>query len=278
MYDKITNHFSTTLHGIDVHYELYNEEMKNNKPVFVLIHGFLSSTFSFRRLIPLLSREYTVLALDLPPFGKSGKVREFVYSYDNFANIVISLLEKLTFQHNILIGHSMGGQVALYVSRKRPDLVYKKVLLSSSGYLPRAKFPLLHSSYLPWFSTFLKLLLQFQGVSRNLMRVVHDVSLIDDEMMEGYTTPFYDRNIFDALTKMVRDREGDLPVQFLKEITTPTLLIWGEQDRIVPLSIGKRLHNDLPYSTFISYQNTGHLLPEEQPHQIYENIIGFAKG
>jgi pimeloyl-ACP methyl ester carboxylesterase len=274
--DKMT-HFTTTLHEIDVHYELYNEEMKNKGPVFVLIHGFLSSTFSFRRLIPLLSNEYTVLALDLPPFGKSGKTRNFVYSYDNLANIVISLLEHLSLHNNILIGHSMGGQIALYVSRKRPDLVYKKVLLSSSGYLPKAKLSLIYSSYLPLFSTFLKLMLQLQGVSRNLMRVVHDISLIDEEMMQGYTTPFYDRNIFHALTKMVRDREGDLPVHALKEITTPSLLIWGEQDRIVPISIGRQLHKDLQHSTFISYQHTGHLLPEEKPHQVYENIMHFAQ-
>jgi pimeloyl-ACP methyl ester carboxylesterase len=277
MYEEKATHFNTPLHGISIHYELYNEEQKNSRPVLVLIHGFLSSTFSYRRLIPLLSQTYTVLALDLPPFGKSGKAQHFIYSYDNLANIVISLIEYLSLQNTVLIGHSMGGQIALYVSRKRPDLVYKKVLLSSSGYLPKATFPLLHSSYLPLFPMFLKLMLQLQGISRNLMRVVHDSSLINEEMMNGYTAPFYDRNIFLALTKMIRDREGDLSTHALKEIVTPALLIWGEQDQIVPITIGKRLHKDLRYSTFISYQHTGHLLPEEQPDLLYENILHFVQ-
>ncbi len=75
---------------------------------------------------------------------------------------------------------------------------------------------------------------------------------------------------------MIRDREGDLPSTELRKIQTPTLLIWGEQDRVVPIQIGQRLHKDLPNSQFISYENTGHLLPEEKPEHIYEEIISFV--
>src|SRR5581483_9248591 len=99
--------FSTN--GVTIHYELYNYEPNADKPTFVLIHGFLSSTFSYRRVIPLLAQHGAVVALDLPPFGKSGKSKDFTYSYRNMANIVIALIEHLQLSRIILVGHSMGG-------------------------------------------------------------------------------------------------------------------------------------------------------------------------
>ncbi|MFX3622890.1 MAG: alpha/beta fold hydrolase [Ectobacillus sp.] len=271
-------HFTFTIHGVTVHYELYNYEPDSPKPTFVLIHGFLSSTFSYRRLIPLLERHGTVLALDLPPFGKSEKSPHFTYSYHNMANIVIRLVEYLNLTDIILVGHSMGGQISLYVNRLRPDLINKTVLLCSSGYLSKAALPLICSSYLPFFSLYLKNWLARKGVLNNLLNVVHDRDLIDEEMMQGYAAPFYDDRIFQALTRMIRDREGDLRSPELREIQTPTLLIWGEEDQVVPIHVGRRLHQDLANSRFISYEKTGHLLPEEKPQHVYENIMEFAQG
>ena len=73
------------------------------------------------------------------------------------------------------------------------------------------------------------------GLRRNLELVVYNQKLIDDEMMKGYLQPFLDENIFRALTRMIRDREGDLSVEQLQQIDTPCLLIWGDHDRIVPV-------------------------------------------
>lgn len=269
-------HFTFSTRGITVHYELYQSFIEEEKPTFVLIHGFLSSTFSYRRLIPLLAQQGNVIALDLPPFGKSDKSYHFTYSYQNLATIVIELIEHLQTKNVILVGHSMGGQIALYVSKLRPDLIQKTVLLCSSSYLSRAKLPLIYTSYLPFFHLYVKNWIIRRGIVHNLMNVVHDHSLIDDEMKEGYSAPFYDNRIFPALTRMIRDREGDLSSTELQKIETPTLLIWGEKDRVVPVHVGHRLHKDLPNSKFISYENTGHLLPEEKPEHVYEEIMAFS--
>ncbi|WP_242144077.1 MULTISPECIES: alpha/beta fold hydrolase [unclassified Bacillus cereus group] len=269
-------YFTFSTRSITVHYELYEHHHKKERPTFVLVHGFLSSSFSYRRLIPLLAQEGTVIALDLPPFGRSDKSNHFKYSYHNLATIIIDLVKHLQFSNIILIGHSMGGQISLYVNRLCPDLIKKTILLCSSSYLHRATLPLIYSSYLPFFHLYVKNWITKRGIVHNLMNVVHDHSLIDDEMMEGYAAPFYDNRIFPALTRMIRDREGDLPSAELRKIQTPTLLIWGEQDRVVPIQIGERLHKDLPNSKFISYENTGHLLPEEKPEHIYEEVISFV--
>lgn len=266
--------FSTR--GTSIHYELYKHTTQQTHPTFVLIHGFLSSSFSYRRLIPLLMKEGNVLTLDLPPFGKSDKSSHFTYSYHNLATIIIDLVEHLQLNQIVLVGHSMGGQISLYVNRLRPDLVHKTILLCSSSYLTRATLPLIYTSYLPFFHLYVKNWITRRGIIRNLMNVVHDHSLIDDEMMEGYAAPFYDNRIFPALTRMIRDREGDLSSTELRKIQTPTLLIWGENDRVVPIHVGHRLHKDLPNSSFISLKNTGHLLPEERPQHVYQEIISFA--
>lgn len=268
-------HFTFSVQGTTVHYELYNDK-PGAQPVFVLIHGFLSSTFCYRHLIPLLAQHGTVLALDLPPFGKSDKSILFTYSYRNLASIIVELVEHLQLSDVILVGHSMGGQISLYANKLRPDLVQKTVLLCSSGYLSRAALPLIASSYMPFFHLYVRNWLVRRGVRDNLMNVVHDSALIDEEMMRGYAEPFYDEKIFHALTRMIRDREGDLPSSELQQITTPTLLLWGEADKVVPVSVGKRLHEDLPNSRFIVYENAGHLLPEEKPQHVYEHIMEFA--
>ncbi len=270
----VSPQFKVNVQGIDIYYELYTHRDRN-KPVLVLIHGFLSSTFSYRRLIPLLKEEYTVLALDLPPFGRSGKSTKMTYSYQNLANVVIKLLNHLNYSRVSLVGHSMGGQISLNIAKQCPDLIDKIVLLSSSGYMKRLPSPLIYSSYFPFFHLYVKRHLAKQGIDRNLYNVVHDHSIIDEDMRKGYLEPFSDENIFRALTRMIRHREGDLPPEELKKIETSSLLIWGQEDKVVPISIGERLHKDLPNSSFISLSKTGHLVPEEKPLLVHEKIAQF---
>ncbi|WP_407920417.1 alpha/beta fold hydrolase [Gottfriedia luciferensis] len=263
--------------GLDIYYELYgfHNINKQDTKVFVLIHGFLSSCFSFRRLIPFIAKDHIVLVIDLPPFGKSGKHLNFKYSYDNFANVVISLIGHLDLKNIYLVGHSMGGQIALYVTKKKPELVQKVILLCSSGYLGRANPHLIFSSYFPFFYLYVKRHLARQGIMNSLISVVHNQKLIDEEMINGYKEPFLKDEIFRALTKMIRDREGDLSPTDLQKISAPILLIWGEKDKVVPLSVGERLHQDLKESILVTYPEAGHLIPEEIPEHIYDRISNF---
>lgn len=265
--------FKMHVQGIGVHYEVYENP---GKPVMVLIHGFLSSTFSYRRLIPFLRHEYHLIAVDLPPFGRSEKSIAFVYSYRNMAKVVIELLKNLQVEQAILVGHSMGGQISLYASKEMPEMVKKVVLLCSSGYMKRSHPSLIFGSYFPYFYLCIKHIMSRQGVWKNLCNVVHDRSMIDQEMMDGYIQPFYDDRIFMALSRMIRDREGDLPAEDLRKIETPSLLIWGQEDRVVPVHIGERMNMDLPNSHFFSLKNTGHLVPEERPDFVSERIFEFC--
>ncbi|WP_142130344.1 alpha/beta fold hydrolase [Bacillus sp. SLBN-3] len=263
------------LNGAEIYYEY--DKHPHSSETFVLIHGFLSSTFSFRQLHPLLKASYNVLSIDLPPFGNSSKTKGFVYSYDNLAKTVIDLLEQLGIQQVYLTGHSMGGQIALNIMKKAPFLVKKGVLLCSSGYLKRFTWPVLTLSRTPYFHLYIKKWLAKTGVRKNLENVVYDHAMIDEEMMDGYMKPFLQDDIFKALTKMIRDREGDLSREDLRAIQTPCLLIWGEHDRVVPVSTGKQLNEDLPLSSLIVLKDTGHLVPEERPDAVMRHIRSFLE-
>ncbi|MGM0875539.1 MAG: alpha/beta hydrolase [Bacillota bacterium] len=260
--------------GVNVHYEVYEKDPL--KPTMVLIHGFLSSSFCYRKIIPLLENEFRIIAIDLPPFGKTEKSTRFVHSYTNMAKLVIQLVQKLQIKKAYIVGHSMGGQVSLIAAKERPDLFEKVVLLCSSGYMKRVHPTLICGSYIPCFYLCIKHWLASQGILKNLYNVVYDRSLIDQEMMDGYMEPFYDDRIFMALNRMIRDHEGDLRTEELKLIEQPSLLIWGNEDKVVPIQIGERLRNDLPNATLFSFHNTGHLVPEERPEHVSEKIVNFC--
>ncbi|KQL54886.1 hydrolase [Heyndrickxia shackletonii] len=262
------------VNGGNVYYEFYPNQ---NAKTVVLLHGFLSSTFTFRHLIPLLVSDYQVLSIDLPPFGKSEKSRRYVYSYKNLAQTVIQMIDYFSIKDPVLIGHSMGGQVVLNILHLMPGIAEKAVLLSSSSYLKRLKWTIRMFSYVPFSSLFVKLWLARIGVVKNLQDTLYNHSLINNEMIDGYLQPFLQNKIFSAMTRMIRDWEGDLPSKVLNQINANCLLIWGEHDRSQPLHVGERLKNDLINSELVVLKETGHAIPEERPYEIYEYIKRFLK-
>jgi pimeloyl-ACP methyl ester carboxylesterase len=261
------------VNNINVYYEFYPNQTAEK--TVVLLHGFLSSTFTFRHLIKLLKKDYQVLSVDLPPFGKSGKCNEFVYSYKNLAQTVIHLTQYFQLQEITFIGHSMGGQIVLNILHLMPELADKAILLCSSSYQKRSNLPLFMTSYIPFFHLFVKYWLARTGVKKNLQNSLYNPSIITEEMVNGYLQPFLEEKIFVALTRMIRDREGDLPVKLLNQIKTPCLLLWGDHDMSIPLYVGVKLNKDLVNSELIVLKETGHALPEERPLEIYNHIKGF---
>ncbi|KWW12566.1 MULTISPECIES: alpha/beta hydrolase [Peribacillus] len=260
--------------NIDIYFEY--DRMDDSLPTLVLLHGFLSSSFSFRKLVPHLIKEFNVISLDLPPFGQSGKDYRYTYSFRNIAKSVVRFLAGKNIGKFSIIGHSMGGQVSLQLIQSHPDLVEHAILLAGSGYQPSYSEKMKLVSYLPFFSFGIKGYLQRSGIEKNLKNVVHDPALIDDEMRQGYIRPFMEKHdIFRALGRMLRDKEVDLLKDELRDILTPCLLVWGRHDRVVPLEIGQRLHGDLPNSELVVLEDTGHLLPEEKPAEIYQLIKQF---
>ncbi len=255
---------------------LYCEYLLNDKPPIFLIHGFASSSYTFRRLIPLLQKQFSVIAVDLPGFGKSEKSTTFVYSFQNYANLLLDCINKFGISNIDIVAHSMGGQIALNMARIIPKKINKLILLCSSGYLKRSKKLLIYSSYLPFFERFVHYYIGRKEVKDYLKDVFFNQSLINDQLINEFARPLTEKGFYKALIRLLRHREGDLLPQQLQQIQIPTLLIWGEEDQVVPIQIGYRLAQDLPNAQLITYEKTGHLITEERPEGVFENILMYT--
>ncbi|WP_414703572.1 alpha/beta fold hydrolase [Pseudalkalibacillus sp. SCS-8] len=264
----------TVLQNTKLYYEHYPHP-NPAAPSLIMIHGFLSSCFSFRKLIPLLRNHFHLYAVDLPGFGKSEKSRTFQYSLKNYGQLILDFIEDMKIENAYIIGHSMGGQVAMHAARLGPERIKKLILIGCSGYLKRPSSFIVRCSYLPFFVHVIKRWVSKKGVRDNLLTVVHDPELIDDELINGYAQPFSDQEIFHALIRVLRHREGDMLPEEMKEIKPPVLLLWGRHDRVIPLLVGERMVNDLPDAKLKVYDNAGHLLPEEIPMEVSEEICSF---
>lgn len=261
--------------NVNIHVEYYPCANNHESDIIILIHGYLSSTFSFRRLIPWLRRNYTVAAVDLPGFGQSDKPKSFIYSLANYGKVILSLMQRYQWGQVILVGHSMGGQVALQAAKQAPEQVKKLILLASSGYMKPFSRRLITLSYTPFFTRFVRKMFEKRNPRDVLDDVVFDPAIIDDNMVDTYRRPMENKAFYRSLVGLLRHHGGDLTAEQLTHIHTPALLLWGKEDHIVPLHIGKRLSGDLPNASLHVYEQTGHLVPEENPEKIDHDIQSF---
>ncbi|MBU9713759.1 alpha/beta fold hydrolase [Evansella tamaricis] len=255
---------------------IYCEYLFNGKPPILLIHGFVSSTYTFNRLVPLLEKHFSIIAIDLPGFGRSEKSTSFVYSFENYAKVVAECIDYFGLTDVYVVGHSMGGQIALYTAKYIPDKISKLVLLCSSGYLKKAKKLLVYSTYLPFFHLFVQQYIQRKDVEEYLKNVFYNPSYITEDHKKHFGKPLLEKNFYKSLGRLLRYREGDLSSDELKRIETPTLLLWGKEDRVVPMDVGEKLVKDLPNAKLKSFDYAGHLVTEERPLDVYKEIISYT--
>lgn len=255
--------------------DIYCEYLLQDKPPIIFIHGFVSSVSTFQPIFPLLSDHFSIIAIDLPGFGNSEKCTSFVYTYENYGRLVAACMDYFQLEQTSLVGHSMGGQVALNTAKLVPERINKLVLLASSGYLAKAKSWQRYASYLPFSDLVARRVVHKKSVPDYLKNVLHDTSFITNELAEAYGRPLQEKNFYKALIRLLRYREGDLSKEQLKQINKPALLIWGTQDRVVPVQIGVQLTEDLPDARLITYEQTGHLLTVEKSKAVSGNILSF---
>lgn len=256
---------------------IYCEYSISEKPPILLIHGFASSTYTFNRLIPLLETSFSVIAIDLPGFGKSEKSASFQYSFENYANLIAECIDYFNLKQVYIVAHSMGGQIALYTAKIIPEKINKLILLCSSGYLKKAKKSLICCSYLPFFNLFVQRFIQRKDIKTYLENVFYDRSLITESIIEEFGKPLQEKAFYTSLIRLLRNREGDLTSEQLMKINLPTLLIWGIEDKVVPVNVGKKLVSDLPNAKLVTYEETGHLITEERPNEVFEQILTYTK-
>ncbi len=251
--------------GIGVHYV----ERGSGTPV-VLIHGFGAHTYSYRYLIPELAKDHRVVALDLKGFGYSERVARSDYTMAAQARVVVGLMDALGMETASLVGHSMGGAVAMRVASTCPQRVDRLVLVASASGdrvpMPPAR---LIRPFLPLFAHLLSGWL--------MRRSVYDPSIVTDEMRQAYRRPMTIKGSMNGLNQMLRDARRDTPIDYAG-ITQPTLLLWGSHERVLPSWMLPRLRARLPHAELVTVDQAGHLLLEERPEECNAAIRRFLAG
>ncbi|WP_185971097.1 alpha/beta fold hydrolase [Alkalicoccobacillus porphyridii] len=254
------------LQGTHVYVERWESKRQVlNQPTLVCIHGFLSSSYSFHKLIPHFSPSLDIICLDLPGFGLSSKPKTFRYELKNYAALVAELIKIYNLKGVTLIGHSMGGQIALRTAHDYPELVESLILLAPSVYFHRVRKEVYYASFLPFLAGIFHKWGRKQDCRSFIEQLMYSKRSISQSMVESYGRPFKELSFYEALICLIRQREGDMEEQDLKNVQQKTLIMWGNEDPLIPVSTAYKLKRDLAHSTLAVLSHTGHLIPEEQP-------------
>ena len=251
----------------------------------LFLHGFASSSTTWQELAGLFpGEEYTLFLLDLKGFGLSAKPKDGAYSIEDQAELVKAFILDRGFRTLVLVGHSLGGAVALRVCIDAgmdggAFRVDKLVLIDSAAYpqrLPRF-FRKLRSPLGPLFLRLMPARMLVRGV---LERVFFDKSAITAERFERYTSYFRGKGIAYALRATVKAIEPEAYARIEESyrcLNLPVLIIWGAEDRNVRLSLGQRLQRDLSGSRLMVLEKCGHNPHEERPEETYSEISSFLR-
>ncbi|OGO50335.1 MAG: hypothetical protein A2148_06630 [Chloroflexi bacterium RBG_16_68_14] len=240
----------------------------------LLIHGLGASTFSFRYVIPELAQRYRVVALDLKGFGYSGRPSGD-YSLTAQAALVRRFMDQLDIERAVVVGHSMGGAVAMRLALGYPERVSRLVLVGSATdqeLRHGLRFGRYLRPFLPLAALFTLHRQSFRRLS--LRSAVHDPAHLTPEVLDGYFRPSRMKGHLRALGALAAHRRRDEPLA-PERILQPTLLLWGEHDRWLPPSQGEELARRIPNGRLLLVPSAGHLPLEEQPDFCNRALLEF---
>ncbi|MDB4973758.1 MAG: hypothetical protein JWN48_2099 [Myxococcaceae bacterium] len=253
-------------------------------PAILLIHGIGDNSDTWRNLIRELAREHTVIAPDLLGHGRSDKPRAD-YSVAAYANAMRDLLTVLDIEKATVVGHSLGGGVAMQFAYQYPERCERLVVVSSGG-VSREVTPLLRAASLPPAHAVLPLL-QYP-LARTLGKALFKVLEVLDTDIGRDTEDML--RIFDALPDAtsraafirtlhaVVDWRGQVITMLDRCYLTrgmPTLLIWGDRDAVIPYEHARLAHAAMPGSRLETFRGAGHFPHHSDPQRFVDVLYDF---
>lgn len=268
------------VNGLRVHYKAAGQ----GEPTLILLHGFAASVFSWREVMAPLAAEGTVIAFDRPASGLTERVLagewqgENPYTVEAQADLTVGLMDRLGVEKAVLVGNSAGGTIALLTALRHPTRVEALVLVDAAIYegggAPAWVRPLLG---LPQAERLgLWLIRSFPSWGERLGRAAwHDPTKITPEVWDGYRKPAQVQNWDRALWELTLASRPLGLAKRLAEVQVPTLVITGDDDRVVPTAQSIRLAQELPNAELAVLPACGHVPQEECPEAFLGAVQGF---
>jgi pimeloyl-ACP methyl ester carboxylesterase len=247
-------------------------------PAVVLLHGFASSLYTWKDVLPALAAEHDVVALDLPGFGDSSIPRPLDAA--SFPGVVVAVMDRLGLARASLVGNSLGGAVAVAVAGTQPERVERLVVIDSAGFNFRA-------SDRPWLLRFLaspgaaagleRLPVRRRVVAAGLRQVFFHDELVTEERIDEYAAPLLRPGAASAAAELLGGRPmTDFP-GLAARVRAPTLVVWGREDTWIPVAHAQRFADAIPGASVVIFEGCGHMPQEEAPADLATVLVSFLR-
>ena len=268
-YGEGASRFAELEPGLNVH---YRDEGKPDGRVIVLIHGSNASLHTWGPWVKILGSDYRIITLDLPGHGLTGVNPAGVYDNQSYVGVVDALMSRLGIAKAVIGGNSMGGGVSWMFALAHPEKT-EALLLVDAGGQPQAKsgdlpigFRLMRTPVIKEGARLIAPRSIFESSIRNTMSVQ---SKIDDKLIDRY----WELNRFPGNREATMKRFGDArsmksgTKEQLAAIKVPVMIMWGEEDKLIPVSSARWFASAIPGSMLVSYPKVGHIPMEEIPER-----------
>jgi pimeloyl-ACP methyl ester carboxylesterase len=269
--------------GMKVHYR--DEGIQSDSTPLILLHGMSSSLNTWDSVVIGLKDKKRVISLDLPGFGLTGPSPENAYNFDYYSKFIDSFTTRLKIKRFILVGNSMGGAISWNYALHNPQGLAKMVLVDAAGYPKKgesgslgftiASTPVINNLLLYATPKFL--------VRKSLETVYYDQARVTDEQVERFhDVAIREGNRAAALLIFKGSFLGNSKrflnsnVSRIKDIKTPTLILWGDKDNLISVDNVAQFQRDIQGSKAEIYKNVGHVPMEEVPGKVAASIARFV--
>jgi pimeloyl-ACP methyl ester carboxylesterase len=267
--------------GMSVHYRV--EGLAQDSIPLVLLPGTGASLHTWDGWVNALKTERKIIRLDLPAYGLTGPNPTSDYSQEFYASFINDFLTKLGVKKCIIAGNSLGGSIGWNFAVKYPEKVSKMILVDAGGYPMKSKsVPIAFQvAGLPVIKNLFKYVTPRSIVQKSIENVYADKSKVTEVLVDRYfelSLRNGNRQAFiDRMSEFRNKGIVNVKTAKIKDLSVPTLIIWGEKDLLIPLEVGEKFHADLPNDTLVVFKNLGHTPMEEDAAKTVAVVKEFLK-
>ena len=245
-------------------------------PAIIMLHGLGASLHTWEAWAGALSPEFRVIRLDLPGSGLSPPDPMDDYTDDRSLHLILALMDQLALPRATLVGNSMGGRLAWSFAAQYPRRVDKLVLVSPDGFASPG-FAYDTPADVPAMLGLMRYVLPRAMLRANLAPAYADPAKLTDVVVDRYYDLMRAPGAREALLQRMRQTLLHDPVPRLRQITAPTLLLWGTRDNMIPPSNANDYLRAIPGSRLVSLEGMGHLPQEEDPRDSLPPVLTFLQ-
>ena len=274
-YARPPSEFMTLADGARIH---FRDRGPKGAPALVLIHGSNASLFTWEPWVTRLSGAFRVISIDMPGHGLTGAVPSGDYSEQAMTDVVARVAERLSLTRFAIAGNSMGGGVAARFAEEYPQRVAQLILVDAVGMPVRAgeHIPLaFRLARIPVLNFSLLYVTPRAVVVEGLNDAIVRKAIIDDRMIDSYWDFARMQGTREATLRRFEAPQDNFMETNVGHIGVPTLILWGEEDRLVPVEAGRRYARAIRGSRLVIYPATGHLPQEEVPDKSASDVRNF---